>query len=348
MENKRIQPAYLDDKIIITMIILSLVALMVTAFRYKHYEPCLAFNVKAKAEYYRTGEPIRFETDARQAQDFRWEFGDNETSRTNIPSVVHTYQAPGEYTITLTVNGRCSEYKTIYITRAPRLENPLLLPTFICPQSAEVGKPVTFTDTTAGARSWEWRFGETAVVDATASTASYVYKTPGLKTIALVINNNAKQMAICKVFVNEAAAARPKDNNNRRNRQQGNIIVIPAKPSTPTLNEQANEQPAMKEPPRPMGTSISKQELEGKLRMVASNFFKAEGFTPFLCNNLNIPVSLNGQEITFVEFCNKLSALKSEKKIKELNVQQIKSHETNCIISLNVSMKLKKGFLGLF
>jgi hypothetical protein len=347
MENKKIQPAYLDDKVIITMIILSLVALMITAFRYKNYEHCIAFNIKVKAEYYRTGEPIRFETDARNTQDFQWEFGDNETSQTNIPSVVHAYNVPGEYTITLTVNGKCSEYKTIYITRAPKLENPLLLPTFICPQSAAVGKPVTFIDTTAGAHSWEWRFGETAVVDATASTASYVYKTPGLKTIALVINNNVQQMATCKVFVNEALTTRPKENNNQRNRQQP-IIVIPAKPNTPSLNEQANEQPAMKEPPKPTGTSISKQDLEGKLRMVASNFFKAEGFTPYLCNNLNIPVSLNGQEITFIEFCNKLSALKSEKKIKELNVQQIKSNETNCIISLNVSMKLKKGFLGLF
>jgi hypothetical protein len=348
MENKKIQPSYLDDKIILTLIIISLLALMVTAFRYKNYEPCIPFHIKAKAEYYRTGEPIRFETDARFVQDFQWEFGDNETTQTQIPSAVHTYAVPGEYTITLTTNGQCSEYKTIYITRAPKLENPLLLPTFICPQSAEVGKPVTFIDSTAGARSWEWRFGETAVIDATSSTASYVYKTPGLKTIALVINNNAQQMAVCKVFVNEAAATRPKDGNNKRNKQPNNLIIVPAKPVTPTLNEQVNEQPAMKEPPKPMGTAISKQELEGKLRMVANNYFKAEGFTPYLCNNLNVPVSLNGEEITFVEFCNKLSALKSEKKIKELNVQQIKSSETNCIISLNVNLKLKKGFLGIF
>lgn len=349
MENKKAQSVYLDDKVVLTMIVLSLLALMVSAFRYKNHESCMAFNIKIKAEYYQTGEPIHFETDAMFAREYHWDFGDNETAETKLRSAIHTFNIPGEYTVALTTNGQCTEYKTIYITRAPKMQNPLLMPTFVCPQQAETGKPVTFTDTTAGARNWEWRFGETASIDATSSTASYVYKTPGLKTISLVLNNNPLQMAVCKVFVNEPqSATKPRENNAARGRQQSPIIVVQAKPVTPSLNEQVNEQPAAKEPPRPHAQSISRQDIEGKLRMVASNFFSAEGFAPYLCNNLNIPVSVNGKELTFIEFCNQLRELKGEKKIKELNVQQIKSSETNCIISLNVSMKLKKGFLGLF
>jgi hypothetical protein len=48
------------------------------------------------------------------------------------------------------------------------------------------------------------------------------------------------------------------------------------------------------------------------------------------------------------QFCNKLSSIKNDKKIKQLNVQQIKSSETNCLIGLNVSLKMKQGFLGIF
>lgn len=345
-KNKKILPAYLDEKVILTMVVISLIALIITGFKYKNHEYCFPFQIKASAVHYYTDEPVKFEANVAGASNFEWDFGDNESNETSINSVIHAYDQPGEYNVTLTVNGKCSEYKTVYISRAPKVENPLLLPTFVCPQTAEVGQPVVFRDTTTGARSWEWRFGETASIDATASTASYVYKTPGLKTISLVINNNLQQTAICKVFVNDVA---PKSNNNKprnNNNRQAPIMIVQAKPNTPTLAEQV--QPAVTEPAKPKGTSISKAELEDKLRKVINNFAGPQDFNDYFCNNLQIPVSLNGEEITFTQLCTKLSSIKSEKKIKELQVQQIKSSETNCIVSLNVNLKMKKGFLGIF
>jgi len=349
MENKKnIQLAYLDEKVIVTMIIVALLGLIITGFKYKNYEHCFDFHIKAKANFYRTDEPIRFETDALYAKEFQWDFGDNENSQTNISSVVHAYNLPGEYTVALTINGTCTEYKTVYITRAPKLENPLLQPRFICPQQAEVGKAVTFQDTTPGAHSWEWRFGETAVIDATASTASYVYKTPGLKTISLVLNNDPKQLGVCKVYVNDKTVA-PSRSNARPSRSSGpSFVIVPAKPQTPPLEEQNHPQPAVTEPPKPQGVNITKQELETKLRGVVNNYLTPENFSQYFCNNLNVPVSLNGTEITFTQFCTKLSSIKNDKKIKQLNVQQIKSSETNCLIGLNVSLKMKQGFLGIF
>lgn len=348
MENKKIQPAYLDEKVIFTMIITAMIGLVITGFQYKNYEHCLEFHIKAKASYYRTDEPIRFETDALYASAFNWDFGDNEKTQTNISSVVHSYNQPGEYTVSVTVNGYCTEYKAIYISKAQKLDNPLLLPQFACPQAAEVGKPVTFRDTTAGARSWEWRFGETASIDATSATASYVYKTPGLKTISLVINNDPKQLGVCKVYVNEKPVTPSKITPRATGRSQPAVIIVPARPGTPPLEEQKAEQPAVHEAPRPQGVAISKQELETKLRWVVNNLYTASDFSQYLCNNLNIPVSLNGAEITFTQFCNKLASIQNDKKIKQFNVQQIKNGETNCLIGLNVSLKMKQGFLGIF
>lgn len=352
MENKKIEPAHLDERVILTMIITALVGLVITGFQYKNYEHCFDFHIKAKANYYRTDEPIHFETDALYAKEFEWDFGDNESSQTNISSVVHAYNTPGEYTVALTVNGKCSEYKTVYITKAPKIENPLLMPRFICPQTAEVGKPVTFQDTTAGAHSWEWRFGETAVIDATSSTASYTYKTPGLKTISIVLNGDPKQLGVCKVFVNDKAVAASRTSNGGGGKnaapRQPAFVVIPAKPNTPSLEEQNHPQPQPAEAPKPQGVNISKQELETKLRGVANNYLTPDNFAQYFCGNLNVPVSLNGTEVTFTQFCNKLSAIKNDKKIKQLNVQQIKNAETNCLIGLNVSLKMKKDFLGIF
>lgn len=348
MENKKIQPAYLDEKVILTMIITALVGLVITGFQYKNYEHCFDFHIKAKANFYRTDEPIHFESDALYAKEFQWDFGDSESSETNISTVVHAYNMPGEYTVSLTVNGKCTEYKTVYITRAPKIENPLLQPRFACPQTAEVGKAVIFQDTTAGAHSWEWRFGETAVVDATSSTASYTYKTPGLKTISIVLNNDPKQLGVCKVYVNDKKVAPSKSNTRVPQHQQPAFVVVPAKPVTPTMEEQSHPQPVVTEPAKPQGVNISKQELETKLRGVVNNFITADNFSQYFCNNLNVPVSLNGSEITFTQFCNKLSSIKNDKKIKQLNVQQIKSSETNCLIGLNVSLKMKQGFLGIF
>lgn len=348
MEEKRIQTVYLDDRVILAMLIVSLAALMITSFRYMNNEHCFPFTIRAKADFFRTDEPIRFETDAPYARYFQWDFGDEESNETKINSVIHSYNQPGEYIVALTVNGKCVEYKSILISKAPKLENPLLMPTFVCPQSAQTGSPVIFQDTTAGARSWEWRFGETASVDATSSTARYIYRTPGLKTISLVINNDPHQMGVCKVYVTDKAAAdRSKETAHPRNRQPSPVIVLHEKPGVPPLSEQENTPPA-KEPPKPAGVSISKEELESKLRLVVNNFLKAESFAPYLCNNLNMPVVLNGTQITFTQLCTKLSSLQNEKKIKELKAQPIKSDETNCIISLNVTLKLKKNFLGIF
>jgi FOG: PKD repeat len=352
MQNKKIQSAYLDENVIFTMIITALLGLIVTGFQYKNYEHCIDFNIRAKANHFRTDEPIRFETDAIFAKDFSWDFGDNEQTETNINSAVHSFNQPGEYTVAVTVNGSCTEYKTIYIAKAQKLDNPLLIPQFICPQTAEVGQPVTFQDTTAGARSWEWRFGETASIDATSSTASYTYKTPGLKTISLILNGDPQQMGVCKVYVNEKNVPPPVSKLPPRTGGGGrkpSLVIVPAKPGTPTLEEQQNEAPpAVKEAPKPQGITIGKQELETKLRGVVNNLFTARDFSQYTCNNQNLPVSLNGQEITFAQFCNKLASIGNDKKIKQLNVQQIKNGETNCIIGLNVNLKTKQGFLGIF
>ncbi|BAV10180.1 hypothetical protein SAMN05421788_104450 [Filimonas lacunae] len=336
MEKKQTLAIRLDENVILVMLVAAVLAAIVMMIRYKNYAPCMPFNLTSRAGNYYTGEVVRFETNAKKFRQLQWSFGDNQSNETAVGSAVHAYDQPGEYTVSLTVNGECTEYKTIYITRAPRVVDSVLLPKFVFPQSAEVGKPVNFEDTTHGASTWEWRFGETAGIDATARNPDYVYRTPGLKTISLVINNNPLQLAVGKVYVNPAP---PPPVKKPAGGGAAPVIVIQDKPTYAPISEQLPAAPKEEEVKK--APDIDRAGFEAMLRAVANNYKNAESFNGYLCNNLNIQVSLNGTEVTFSELCNKLASLKSEKKIKRLNVQMVKNEKTNCIVALVVDMKLR-------
>lgn len=336
MDTKQSIASRLDENVIITMLIVSVLAIITFAFRYKNYEPCIPFAIRTNSATYHTGEPIRFETDARGFERLQWGFGDNQNNETRIASAVHAYDQAGEYTITLSKDNECTQYKTIVITAARKVVDPVLIPTFTYPQSAEVGKPVSFQDTTKGASQWEWRFGETATIDATSNNPTYVYTTPGLKTVSLVLNNDPKQLGVAKIYVNPAA---PKPSATKSNGGGGGgrpIIVIADRPQSDPLGQQ---NPAVE--PVPNVQDITKEQFEAELRMVADKQRTVVNFLPYLCGNPNVQVSLNGKEITFTELCNELAKLKSSKKIKTLNAQMVKN-ERHCIIALVVSLKKDK------
>ncbi len=345
MNKRRLSPSYLDDRVIFSMIGVALVSFIIMGYKYRTYTPCRDFKVSSYALHYYAGEVIRFETDVRNFRKWQWNFGDDQSNETNVASAVHAYDIPGEYTVTVTVNGSCTEYKTVLISPAPVVEDPLLTPRIVCPQSAEVGKPVTFADSTAGALQWEWRFGETATIDATSRNASYIYTSPGLKTVSLIVNNDPRQTAICKIVVNPPAPPPlPKENN--RPSGGGGVIIVPAKPNTNPLNEQL---PVTNEPaPAPVivrAPDIGREQFETELRAVANGYKTAESFSSYLCGNLNIQVSLNGSEITFTELCNKIASFGTAKKIKRLNVQLVKNERSNCIVALVVNLRKKENFI---
>ncbi|HLZ88270.1 MAG TPA: PKD domain-containing protein [Puia sp.] len=340
MNNRQIAYKRVDDKAIITMIVLAVLSLLVMAFRYANHTVCPSFNLAVRGNHYTTGEVIRFETNTRDARILHWSFGDNQSNDTKLPSAVHAYDEPGEYTVSLTVNGECTEYARVSIGPAPVVENPRLVPRFVYPQSAEVGKPVQFSDTTVGAQQWQWRFGETATVDATDKSPRYTYTTPGLKTVSVVINNDERQMGICKIYVNPPPPPKRKDHggNDRP------IIVVHDKPGQAPAGEQPST--AKTEPAPVKAPDITGPEFETQLRAVANKFKNAESFSAYFCGNLNTQVSLNGQMIPFTELCNKFGSLKNEKKIKKLTVQLVKNEQTNCIISMFVTLKEREGLFN--
>ena len=332
--NKRV-----DDKAIVTMIIPAVLSLMIMAWRFTNHTTCGSFTVTSHSEHYYTGEVVRFESNIGVFQSLHWDFGDNQGNDSRITSAVHSYDLPGEYTITLTANGECTEFERITILPAPKVENPRLTAMFVYPQSAEVGKPVAFSDTTAGATQWEWRFGETATVDATNKDPKYTYTTPGLKTVTVVINNDERQMGIAKIYVNPPATPKRKDHADRQ------VVIVQNRPA-PGAQAPAGDSVKKEEPPVVRAPEVSNEQFETQLRAVANKQKTADSFAPYFGGNLNVEANLNGQMMPFTELCNKFSALKSDKKIKKLSVQLVKNDKTNCIIALFVNLKEKEGFFS--
>lgn len=337
MKNRYILNKRVDDRAIITMIVPAVLALLVMAWRSTNQEVCTPFTITSRSAHYYTGEVVRFESNVRNFRSLHWDFGDEQGNDSKISSAVHSYDAPGDYTVALTMNGECTEYARFTIVAAPVLANPRLAVTFISPQSAEVGKPVLFSDTTAGATKWEWRFGETATVDATDRSPKYTYTTPGLKTVTVLINNDEQQMGIAKIYVNPPATPKHRD------RQDRPVVIIqkPAGGAPQPLDSVKKEEPPVVKAPE-----ITNEQFESLLRSVANKQKTAESFSPYFGGNLNVESNLNGQMMPFTELCNKFGALKSEKKIRKLSVQLVKNDKTNCIIALFVNLKEKEGFFS--
>ena len=120
---------------------------------------------------------------------WNWSFGDSANSTQQNP--VHTYTAPGNYTVTLTVSNNINSnttvetnYITVYGVRQPVAD-------FTANKtSGNVPLAVQFTDTSSGGpTSWNWSFG-----DGTFSTAEnpiHLYSFNGTFTVLLYVSNSA-------------------------------------------------------------------------------------------------------------------------------------------------------------
>lgn len=114
----------------------------------------------------------------------KWYFGDGDTSTTISP--VHQYRAPGTYTVKLVSffnNCKDSTSKVITVAPAP-------LPQFTTPNSKGCELPfvVSFNNTSVGASSYLWIFGDGNT--STAVSPSHSYITAGRFTVKLVATNS--------------------------------------------------------------------------------------------------------------------------------------------------------------
>ena len=119
-----------------------------------------------------------------------WDFGDGSTSSLEDP--LHTYENPGNYTVTLQVEyntGSISKIKPGYVTVSEAPVPPVAKFT-ADPVSGTAPLTVRFSDESTGSPVfWFWDFGDGSSTDL--ENPIHVYRGPGIYTARLIVGNSA-------------------------------------------------------------------------------------------------------------------------------------------------------------
>ena len=143
-------------------------------------------NFSANATVIPVGAAVQF-TDASTGDitGWSWTFGDGATSSLKNP--VHTYAAPGTYTVALTVSnpyGSDTETKVAYID----VGLPPVASFTANVTGGNAPLTVQFTDTSTGnVTAWSWDFGDGTT--STEQNPTYTYEAAGTYTVTLIATN---------------------------------------------------------------------------------------------------------------------------------------------------------------
>jgi PKD repeat protein len=193
----------IDDKVIFTLLAISVLSLFFMAFRYKNRQLCSDFEF-----YFRTAnkhdvafatEPVFFSATTENTTQWSWNFGDGTPEdKTSGPFVSHTYKQPGSYTVRLTINGACQGVQTINVNSRETAGKKLLLRVQWPAEPLYAGREYYFTDSTTGAQTWGWYFGDEP--KRVRQSLAYQFLEPGPHKVALVVNEDPENNKIERVF----------------------------------------------------------------------------------------------------------------------------------------------------
>lgn len=153
------------------------------------------------------GTNVQFTNLSTSAQQFAWSFGDGSTSHT-VPNPIHTYTAPGNYWVSLTVincaTGCPPSIFTALVT-IPGCDLPVASFSFSEPGTTTVN----FVDQSTGSPTqWLWNFG-----DGTTATAqnpgNHIFPSPGSYTVILTVTNTCGSHSISNIVVVDAPPCTP-------------------------------------------------------------------------------------------------------------------------------------------
>ncbi len=119
-------------------------------------------------------------------QSFEWDFGDGTTLITDTSAIIHQFPAPGTYHVIMRLldTGYCNSNDFIekIINIADVVTADFIQPPFAC-----VNQPMIFTNTSTGAETYLWDFGDGST--STDESPVHVYSTQGKYTVVLVSTN---------------------------------------------------------------------------------------------------------------------------------------------------------------
>jgi len=190
---------YIDKNVVVMMVVLLLLSTSILSFKMINHYPCDDVEILVDLDReVRVGEIVKFNTSVDVIdRELQWSIQGSNFTMSNVNNLLHSFDKPGTYNISLNINGTCEKYQEIVVLEKEKIISLSKIPHFELPDSITVGEELMVVDTnsTINGKKWEWRFGETYKVNSESRTAKYAYKTSGLKTISLVVNGDVDHLA---------------------------------------------------------------------------------------------------------------------------------------------------------
>lgn len=336
------------------MVGISLVSMIVLAFRVASNKSCNTANISFSTDSIFVNDIVNFSSDVKGGKVYSWDFGDSISLNENSNSVKHSFKDAKVYTVKIVVDEECTDIKTLVVYER---EKKAILPNgpiVVFPENALINEKVQFSDLSPASTSWEWYFDGDPEIYNRERKVSYTFKKTGMRQFNLKVNN--KELERYSIMINPKPIENDLSNSGNNASQSGRrknspVIVIRPNPisdpiGTKTEDKSNNKEPVKPEAPKPKtGVEISAPQFGNLLMQVSEGTKSAADFSGYLCDNLNINVSYGGKVITFSALCEELKNIKA-KKIKKIDVFISTKNSNNCVTSLTVTIK-KKGFLGL-
>lgn len=323
--------SHLDKNVIYLLAGVFLISAVTLAFRYVSHTPCdeVSFTFETNTfvdKEMRAGAMIKFSDRTEGAETWKWEFGDS-TDGSSLKKPRHIFKKEGEYTVRLIVNNLCEREKTITILKQEVIRDSSKYPVFVLPERIVVGEKLEVKDESLNASLWEWRFGETARIDAKTKRAEYVFSEPGLKTVSLIINGDENYITKKKI---EVFPLRERNNpiTDVRPVERGLGWNVKDAPDDARVDEKTGEL-------KPKAPFINESNFKMKLMLISNEKITPHEFTEYFCGDINKPIFANGKNTTFLALCEKIKG--KNIKIKDLKI--FKDEETNCITYITVDYR---------
>ena len=333
MNNKSIK-THFDLNVFITFLVLLLCGLALFSFRLNSEVDCSGVDFDVISNSYTVEDLIEFKSTDTSGVEWTWDFGDNsaEAYRSNV---VHQFGKPGTYTVALQMNGECVSTRELVISKTKIIRSPELIPNIILPKYVRVGDEVEFFNDSKFARTWQWSFGETTTVDGNDRKETYTYKTPGKKTVLLVVNDDRRHEAkrILTVLPPEKRARQTR-NRDITTPIADVLIEIPDAPiedAPPVI---------IVEDDAPPYVEISSEQIQEMLKKYSRRNLDDLSIRKYFAVS-NIPVfNKNGDRFTVSTF------FKTIRDVNKLDIKSVKlyrSKETGLIKSMTVDLRYKNG-----
>ena len=325
---------HFDRNVFLTFLVLFVGGISLLSFKMSDSEDCTQTDFEIISNAYTTEDLIEFKSTGGNGVNWSWDFGDATTQR-YTSNVIHQFKEPGTYKVRLKVNGQCEKMREVVISKQKILIDPERIPTIQLPNNIRVGDEVTFSNNSSFAKIWQWSFGETRGIDGDKRTEKYTFKTPGEKTILLVVNGDGLHEAKQRITVLPKAKEKKKRTTYKRDPIE--MVLKDQIEDVPVQEEVAEKQ--KKEEEKANRIEVSPDEIRQMLVAYSNRSVDDIAIRNYFCYS-SIPVfNDEGSRKTVNQLFNEIRDVKIE--LKDLKL--VRDSKTGCIKSMTIELRTKKG-----